>query len=160
MRLALDPAWRLRTAEPADASAIRDLTRRAYARWVPVLGREPLPMTADYEVGVRRHRFDLLTSADERLLALIETRVEANGLLILNLAVDPALQGRGLGPRLLSHAEMLAREQGLPRLRLYTHEKMAKNVALYQRLGYAVDRFEPIADGRVVHLSKPVTHER
>jgi ribosomal protein S18 acetylase RimI-like enzyme len=156
MPLNLDPAWRLRTATPADAPAIRDLTRRAYARWVPVLGREPLPMTADYEAAVRRHRFDLLVSG-ERLLALIETRVEPQRLLIVNVAVDPALQQQGLGPRLLDHAETLARAQALPRLALYTHEKMAKNVALYQSLGYAVDRFEPIADGRVVHLSKPVT---
>jgi GNAT superfamily N-acetyltransferase len=158
MPLDIHPTWRMRTAAPADVPAIRDLTRRAYARWIPVLGREPLPMTADYDAAVRDHRFDLLVSG-ERLLALIETRTEARCLLILSLAVDPPLQGQGqgLGPRLLAHAEALAREQHLPRLRLYTHEKMAKNVALYQRLGYAVDRLEPVADGHVVHLSKSVT---
>jgi len=32
---------RLRRAIPADAAAIRELTRAAYAKWVPVIGREP-----------------------------------------------------------------------------------------------------------------------
>jgi hypothetical protein len=41
----------LRRATPPDAPAVRDLTRAAYAKWVPVLGREPLPMTADYDAA-------------------------------------------------------------------------------------------------------------
>lgn len=53
-------ALTLRQAVPADAPAIRALTRAAYAKWVPLIGREPKPMTADYEQAVRHHRFDLL----------------------------------------------------------------------------------------------------
>jgi len=37
----------------ADASAIRALTREAYAKWVPVIGREPKPMMADYAKAVQ-----------------------------------------------------------------------------------------------------------
>ena len=50
----------LRQAVATDAPAIRDLTRAAYAKWVPLIGREPKPMTADYAEAVRKHRFDLL----------------------------------------------------------------------------------------------------
>ncbi len=49
----------LRRAVDDDAPAIREPTRVAYAKWVPVIGREPKPMTADYKVAVRRHRIDL-----------------------------------------------------------------------------------------------------
>jgi hypothetical protein len=52
----------LREAKPSDAAAIRHLTRQAYAKWVPLLRREPKPMTADYELAVQRNRFDLLLS--------------------------------------------------------------------------------------------------
>ena len=45
----------LRRAAPPDAEAVRSLTRKAYAKWIPVIGREPKPMTADYEVAVRDH---------------------------------------------------------------------------------------------------------
>jgi hypothetical protein len=61
----------LRRATPADAPAVRDLTRAAYARWVPVIGREPGPMNADYDLAVRDHMVDLLHLGSE-LAALIE----------------------------------------------------------------------------------------
>lgn len=41
------PEVTMRTALPEDAIAIRALVRAAYARWVPVIGREPRPMQAD-----------------------------------------------------------------------------------------------------------------
>jgi hypothetical protein len=40
----------LRRAQPADARAMRALTRAACASSVPHIGREPKPMTADYQL--------------------------------------------------------------------------------------------------------------
>ena len=148
-------ALALRRAGPADAAAVRTLTRAAYAKWVPVIGREPLPMTADYEHAVRAHRIDLLVAAGA-LAALIEMVPEQNVLLIENVAVAPAFQGQGLGRRLMAHAETVARELGLGRLRLYTNALFTENVALYRRLGYAIDREEPFRGGVVVHMSKAI----
>jgi hypothetical protein len=31
------------------SSMVRDITRAAYTKWVAVIGREPKPMTANYE---------------------------------------------------------------------------------------------------------------
>ena len=76
----------MRQAVPGDAGAIRALTRAAYAKWVPVIGREPLPMVADYEAAVGKHRFDLLY-VDGVLAALIETVPKDDHLLIENVAV-------------------------------------------------------------------------
>ena len=143
----------LRRATPADAAAIRQLTREAYARWVPLIGREPKPMAADYEAAVRSHRFDLLYS-DGALAGLIETVDEGGQLLIENVAVAPAFQGRGFGQRLMAEAEDIAAALGRERIRLYTNQRFAENVRLYLRLGYAVDREAPIGDGVVVHMSK------
>ena len=50
----------LHRATPADAAAVRDLTRAAYTKWVPLLGRELKPMTADYDVAVRDHIVGML----------------------------------------------------------------------------------------------------
>jgi ribosomal protein S18 acetylase RimI-like enzyme len=143
----------LRQATAADASAIRDLTRQAYAKWVPLIGREPKPMTADYAAAVVRHRFDLLY-VDDTLAALIETIREADHLLVENVAVSPSFQGRGLGRRLMAHAEVLARELGFDTIRLYTNQRFAENVALYRKLGYQVDREEVLPVGVVTHMSK------
>lgn len=143
----------LRQAKATDAAAIRELTRQAYAKWVPLIGREPKPMTADYEAAVARHRFDLL-HIDGALAALIETIREPDHLLVENVAVLPSFQGRGLGRRLMAHAETLARELGLDTVRLYTNRRFDENIALYGHLGYQIDREEVLPVGTAVHMSK------
>ena len=149
----------LRRAVASDAPAIRALTRDAYAKWVPLIGREPKPMTADYAEAVRRHRIDLL-HLDGVLAALIETIAEADHLLIENVAVSPAFQGRGLGRKLMAHAEQIAAASGFGETRLYTNKLFADNIALYRRLGYRIDREEVLAIGVAVHMSKPVGVDR
>jgi ribosomal protein S18 acetylase RimI-like enzyme len=144
----------LRRATPADAAAIRDLTRAAYTRWVAVIGREPRPMTADYDAAVRDHLVDLL-HLDSELVALIEIRPEVDHLLIVNVAVSPAYQGRGYGRALLVHAEEHARSLGLGEVRLYTNGGFTDNVKLYRRIGYRVDREEVHPQlGAAVYMSK------
>jgi len=127
---------RLRRAGPADAIAVRALTRLAYAKWVPLIGREPLPMTADYDRAVAAHMIDLY-EADGRLLALIETITAGDHLLIENLAVHPDQQGKGLGELLLGHARELARELGHGEIRLYTNAAFAANIAFYAKRGFS-----------------------
>jgi GNAT superfamily N-acetyltransferase len=143
----------LRQAIAADEPAIRELTRAAYARWVPLIGREPKPMTADYDAAVQRHRFDLL-HVDGTLAALIETIREADHLLVENVAVSPSFQGRGLGRKLMAHAERLAATSGYGEIRLYTNKRFDENIALYLRLGYRLEREEVLPVGTVVHMSK------
>jgi ribosomal protein S18 acetylase RimI-like enzyme len=143
----------LRRATPADAAAIRRLTRDAYAKWVPLIGREPKPMTADYDAAVRTHRFDLL-EADGALVGLIETIEEPGQLLIENVAVAPAFQGRGLGRRRMAEAEAIAAERGYERIRLYTNQRFAENIALYLKLGYRIDAQTEIPGGVRVDMSK------
>jgi ribosomal protein S18 acetylase RimI-like enzyme len=112
-------------------------------------------MTADYAEAVRSHRIDLLHLAGV-LAALIETIVEADHLLIENVAVSPAFQGRGLGRKLMAHAEQIAASLGHGETRLYTNKLFAENIELYRKLGYRIDREEVLAIGIAVHMSKPI----
>lgn len=146
----------LRRATAGDAAAMRDLTRAAYAKWVPVIGREPLPMRADHGRAVTEHLVDLWEERGE-LLALIETIPKPDHLLVENLAVRPDQQGRGLGDLLLRHAERLARSLGLPELRLYTNEAFAGNVAFYLHRGFEETARAVVVPGSVtVFLRRPV----
>jgi GNAT superfamily N-acetyltransferase len=52
-------------------------------------------------------------------------------LLLQNVAVLPAAQGRGIGARLLARAEEHARSLGLPEIQLYTNDAMTENLAYY-----------------------------
>src|SRR5271154_6728366 len=89
----------LRIGRPGDIHAIRALTLEAYRPWAALIGREPLPMTADYDAALRDHRFDLAFQAGE-LVGLIETVAAPDHLLVVNVAVAPANQSGGLGRRL------------------------------------------------------------
>ena len=145
----------LRAAADADVDAIRQLTREAYGKWVPLIGREPLPMIADYAEAVRKHRIDLL-DIDGQLAALIEMVPAADHLLIENIAVSPAQQGQGIGKKLLADAEQVAASLGVADILLYTNKRFVENVQLYLRNGYAIDREEPLKDGFLVHMRKRV----
>jgi len=146
----------VRRATEADAADIAALTRAAYGKWIAVLGREPLPMRVDYHDAVRRHRFDLLYEGDS-LAALIETTPDGDCLLIVNVAVHPAMQGRGFGRRLLSLAQEIAAEEGFPALRLYTNALMVENIRLYETLGYRREREELRDVGTVVYMRKSLS---
>ena len=144
----------MRRATTADAVTVRELTRAAYAKWVPILGREPRPMTADYDAALRDHLIDMLHVGGERL-ALIEMAPTADHLLIVNVAVVPAQQGKGHGRALMAHAEEVARSLNLREMRLYTNALFAENLRLYSRLGYRVDREEEHPQfGVTVYMSK------
>ena len=143
----------VRRATAADAATVRDMTRAAYAKWVPVIGREPLPMRADYDKAVRKHTIDLLY-VDGEHVGLIEIIRRSRHLLIENVVVAPAFQGRGHGRWLLEHAERLAASLGLSEMKLYTNKAFAANVELYRRFGYRVDREKAFMGGTTVYMSK------
>ncbi|MFN0193004.1 MAG: GNAT family N-acetyltransferase [Aestuariivirga sp.] len=147
----------MRRAGPEDAAAIRDLTRVVYAKWIPFIGREPKPMTADYDRAVRDHWIDLIEEGCE-LVALIEMIPAGDHLIVENLAVAESAQGKGFGARLLAHAEQVAREAGFEEVRLYTNAAFAGNVAYYPRRGYRETARTPLPDGGVtVYFAKAVS---
>ena len=145
----------IRCAEASDADRVRALTRASYAKWIPVIGREPLPMAADYERAVRDHIVDLMFVGTE-LAGLVETVNEGDHLLIENVAIGPAFQRQGYGGLLVAHAEQVGRSLQLPKLRLYTNAQFAGNVDFYRRHGFAVDREEPFKGGITVYMSKQI----
>lgn len=110
-------------------------------------------MLADYAIAIGNHRFDLRETED-RLVGLVEAVVRADDFLIVNVAVHPEFQGSGLGRQLLEHAEQLAIAAGRATIRLYTLSKMISNVALYKKLGFAIEREEPYESDALVHFVK------
>lgn len=142
-----------RRAGPADAGAIRAITRQAYAKWINVIGREPLPMTFDYDKAVLIHRIEM-AELNGAIAGLIELVEEPDHLLIENLAVSPEHQNAGIGGALLKHAEALAAGSGRHWMRLYTNGLFAANIRFYAARGYTVSREEPFRGGMLVHMEK------
>nr|WP_248291098.1 GNAT family N-acetyltransferase [Neoroseomonas marina] len=118
---------------------MRDLVRAAYAEWVPLIGREPGPMTDDYVARIAAGEAWVM-EAEGTLAAAIILEDSDGALLLDNIAIAPSTRGRGLFRHLMDFAEAEARRRGHPCIRLYTHERMARNVALYLALGYVETR--------------------
>ncbi|MEO8397546.1 MAG: GNAT family N-acetyltransferase [Chloroflexota bacterium] len=144
----------LRRAVSSDAPAVRALTRSAYEKWIPIIHREPLPMIADYDRAVAEHIIDLWEE-DQQILALIEMITTEKYLLIENLAVRPDQQGKGLGDKLLHHAEEVAAALGFTEIQLFTNAAFVSNIAFYSRRGYQEYLRETISAGGIaVYMKK------
>ena len=95
----------LRRATAADADKLTALARSAYARHVPVIGREPLPMTADWAKLLCEQEIWILEGPAGEAVASLALDVQADHVLVWSVAVAPAHQQRGLGRRLMAFAE-------------------------------------------------------
>ncbi|MFZ0217256.1 MAG: GNAT family N-acetyltransferase [Candidatus Dormiibacterota bacterium] len=126
---------RLRRAVDTDVPALAALGRAAYAHYVPRIGHEPAPMTADYAAAVAAGEV-WVAEHDDRVVGLVVLVPAVDHLLLENVAVNPDLQGAGVGTALLRLAEREAASRSLPAIRLYTNEAMTENLAYYPRRGY------------------------
>jgi GNAT superfamily N-acetyltransferase len=148
----------VRRAEEAEAAALEAVAREAYRVYVPRIGRQPAPMTADYAEAVRGGN-TWVAVVDGEIAGLLVLVVRPDHLLLENVAVLPSAQGRGIGARLLAVAEEQAREFGREEVRLYTNEAMTENLAYYPKHGYG-ETHRAEQDGfRRVFFSKRLTSE-
>jgi GNAT superfamily N-acetyltransferase len=129
---------RLRPARPGEAPLLAAIVEGAYAQWVSVIGRRPGPMDDDYAARIAAGEAHVLEDAAGRVVGLVVIERHSDHLMLDNIAVAPDRAGQGDGRRLLDFVEAEARRLGLPEIRLYTHALMAKNVAIYEKRGYAV----------------------
>lgn len=143
----------IRRASADDIETIAALTNAAYAKYVPRLGRKPLPITADYRKVLEDHDVWVVCLSQAPVGVVVLT-LEPEAMLVYSVAVDPEQQGRGLGRRLLMWAEQQALDQDREVIRLYTNARMQENIALYRRLGYEETGREPYAGSTLVHMAK------
>ena len=126
----------LRTARPEDRAAVEAIVEAAYTIYIERIGKPPGPMLDDYARLIEAGAVSVLEELGGALAAIIVLVPGPDHLLLDNIAVRPDRQGRGLGRHLIAFAESEALRLGYAELRLYTHEKMTENIALYTRLDF------------------------
>ena len=127
----MEPA--IRAANPGDLEAVRRIAQAAYALYVPQIGREPAPMVANFATSIAAGQ---LWVAGVPVAGFLVGYPRGDHWHLENVAVDPAVQGTGLGRALIAHAEAVAWAAGAQAIELYTNAKMEENQSLYPRLGY------------------------
>lgn len=143
----------VRRATAADVPDIERIVREAYGPYVDRIGRPPGPMSETYADLVARGLVSVLVD-EHGVCGFVVLILGVDGALLDNVAIADRVRGQGAGRRLIGHAESVAREAGFEAIRLYTHERMVENRALYPRLGY-VETHRATEDGfERVHFAK------
>jgi ribosomal protein S18 acetylase RimI-like enzyme len=124
-----------RPATRDDLRAVEEIVQAAYGKYVPRLGRKPVPMLDDYRALIDAGHVHVVEH-DGAVKGVIVLIPEEDAMLLDNVAVAPAAQGLGLGRMMLEFAERSAIDRGYRRVRLFTNEAMVENIALYSRNGY------------------------
>jgi len=147
----------LRRATAADLPAIKVLIDAAYAKYLTRMDKKPPPMLRDYGPSIEAGTTWVIGSP---ITAVLILHPGDDRLLIENIAVDPGVQGRGLGRALMSFAEQEAARCGLTRMALVTHEAMTENQAIYARLGYAEVERQATDGYRRIYMEKQLSTPR
>ena len=131
----------IRKAVADDVAAIRECSDKAFSGYIPLIGRQPAPMTADFSAQIAAGQIYVALNDGGDLLGYIAFFPQGNHMNLDSIAVLPAASGRGIGKKLITFCEDEARRLGLEAVHLYTNEMMTANLSIYPRLGYVeVDR--------------------
>lgn len=129
---------RIAKAKEGDLPAILDLQRLAYQSEARLLGNVRIPpllqTLEDMREEFRRGVF--LKALDEggNIVGSVRGFARDGTFFVGKLMVHPDHQRQGLGTRLLLELEKVCPQ---PRLELFTSDRSAANIRLYQRNGYA-----------------------
>jgi ribosomal protein S18 acetylase RimI-like enzyme len=126
----------VRQAKLSDAGTVQRISAEAYtAAYLAAIGAVPKPATEDYRPRIERNEVWILESDGEpRGIVVLEARPEI--LQVYSVAVRPEHQGKGYATALLRFAEQHGLTTGALVVRLYTNQRMERNLALYRRCGF------------------------
>jgi GNAT superfamily N-acetyltransferase len=137
----------VRTADLADAPALADLVHRAYrgdssrAGWTTeadLLEGQRIGLS-DVEAKISAPDAEVLIAGDELILGCCEIEQRPGRVAYFGMfAVQPQLQGGGIGGLLLEHAESRVRELwGATTMEMTVIAQRTDLIAWYERRGYA-----------------------
>ncbi|AUW94690.1 GNAT family N-acetyltransferase [Sulfobacillus thermotolerans] len=75
---------------------------------------------------------------DQIVSAYVLLPTRARTVELVNIAVEPRYQGRGLGKRMVAHAIDTARKQGYKMMEIGTGNSSIGQLALYQKCGFRI----------------------
>jgi N-acetylglutamate synthase-like GNAT family acetyltransferase len=143
-------------AEVADAPAILTLQKRAYQSEAALYQDDVLPplvQTVEEMQRDLRAQVVLKATLADQIVGSVRARQQGTTCLIGRLIVEPGLQNRGLGTRLLQAIEEVF--DGAERFELFTGHKSERNLTFYQKRGYTRFKTVQVHEGlALVYLEK------
>ncbi|RWL43374.1 MAG: GNAT family N-acetyltransferase [Mesorhizobium sp.] len=126
---------------PADFDRWNDLLaliRRAFAYMDDVIDPPSSAhlLSADSLAEKAKKETGFLAVENDRIVGCVFALERARDFYVGKLAVEPALQGQGVGARLMQAVEDLARERGKDAIELQARIELTANHAAFARLGF------------------------
>ncbi|MGM8212264.1 GNAT family N-acetyltransferase [Virgibacillus sp. W0430] len=131
---------KVRKATRSDAPIIYSLMMQAFKTYK----NETPPSTAleeslaSIEEGLQKQEQALLAYIDRTPVGMIRFRLREEDVYFYRLSVLPEKQGQGIAKSLIGSVEEYASKAGKVYSRCKVRKMVAKNIALYERLGYRV----------------------
>ncbi len=145
-----------------DAQAILDLQKLAYRSEAALHGDytiPPLRQTLDEMKADLDKQVVLKASLEGKLVGSVRAHLKDGTCFIGRLIVQPELQNRGIGTRLLGEIEAAFGQAR--RFELFTSDRSERNLYLYQKLGYREFKRERLTEKIVlVFLEKIMATEQ
>jgi GNAT superfamily N-acetyltransferase len=143
----------MRRALPGDAEKLKIMAQAAYGKYVSRMEKAPAPMSYDYAEWIKEGNTYVLECSGE-VAAMITLLPKSDHLMMRNLAVLPAFQGRNFGRALIDFAETEARRQNLGELRVYTNEKFPETMPFYHSCGFSETHRAKVDGYSFIYLSR------
>ncbi len=120
----------VRLAVAWDTTTIAAIAESAYSRYIPLIGKRPAPMDADFGKHIERGETFVL-EIDGVVSGFIIHFATSMGWFVENIAVDANCQGAGIGFQLMCDADQRCLASGCDRIYLYTNEVMTDTFSWY-----------------------------
>ena len=125
----------IREASTSNVDAVKSCVVAAFDIYTERIGKPPAPMLLNFPAEIEARHVWLAELSGQVVGVLVQYETE-QGFYIDTFAVDPHLQGTGIGKALLQFAEQEALRRGYDSIYLCTNVKMTENQIFYPRIGY------------------------
>ena len=127
--------YEIKLATARDAGGVAECVCRAFIDYIPLIGKQPQPMLDDYQALISHHSV-YVVAEDSKVVGVLVVGETEDGFCIETLATHPEVQGIGIGKKLISFAENMARQRRYDSIYLTTNIHMLKSQAIYSHLGF------------------------
>lgn len=147
----------IKDATEQDLEQILELQKKAFYSQALIyndFNLPPLTQTIDDLKNEFRHKAIYKVELEGRIIASVRCHIKDDTLHVERLIVDPDLQGRGIGTKIMNEIERRY-SHIVNRFELFTGHKSERSLHLYSKLGYKEVGQESLSDDcRLIHLEK------
>ena len=138
----------IRLAMTTDVPAIKLIARKSFERYVPLIGKPPAPMNANFSGHILKDTVFIAQSEKKQgsVLGYAIVLQRDGEWLLDNIAVSPEAQGRGVGSALIAACKTFLQKRGVQRYHLNTDEAMEQNLTRNPEIGF-VEMARRLEDG-------------